>query len=63
MTDTKTNIVQSAKDELREELLKEAKEKLKAKMKQRHLAKQTLDNIDRELADLELEIKDKINAL
>jgi flagellar motility protein MotE (MotC chaperone) len=63
MSDTKINIVQSAKDELREELLKEAKEKLKSKMKQRHLAKQTLDNIDRELADLELEIKDKINAL
>lgn len=56
-------IFEQAKDELKEELMKDAKEKLKSKMKQLHSAELVVANVKRELADLELEISDKINAI
>lgn len=56
-------IIEQAKQELKEELMKDAKERLKIKMKQLHSAELIVSNIRRELADLELEISDKIDAL
>lgn len=56
-------IVELAKDELKADLVKEAKEKLKSKMKSLHAAKQVVANLERELADLENEISDKMDAI
>lgn len=59
----KKTIAEQAKDEMKEELLADSKNRLKAKMRSLYNAKQVVTNLERELADLELEISDKINAL
>lgn len=61
--ENKKTIAEQAKDEMKEELLADGKNRLKAKMCSLYNAKQVVSNLERELADLELEISDKINAL
>ena len=51
------NIIQQAEAEVQEELTKEAKEKLKRKLREQAQAKQVLQNIDREIEEIKLELK------
>jgi hypothetical protein len=57
------SVAEMAREELKAELMKESKEKLKSKMRELHRAQQMLDNIKRELQDLEEQLTDKIDAI
>lgn len=57
------SISQIAREELATELVKEQTEKLKKKMKESYLAKQVVANLEREIQDLELEIKHKLEGI
>lgn len=57
------SIKDMAREELECELVGEQKEKLKRKLKEQYLAKQVVSNLDREIADLELEIDHKLQGL
>lgn len=57
------SIKDMAREELECELVGEQKEKLKRKLKEQYLAKQVVQNLDREIADLELEIEHKLKGL
>lgn len=52
-----------AREELEIEIVKEQKEKLKRKLKEVYLAKQVVENLEREISDLELEIEHKLKGL
>jgi hypothetical protein len=51
------SILDQAKAEIAKEEVKRAVSLYKAKLKERNAAKTVLDNIDREIADLELKIE------
>lgn len=57
------SIKDMAREELEKELVGEQKEKLKRKLKEQYLAKQVVNNLEREIADLELEIDHKLKGL
>lgn len=52
-----------AREELEVEIVKEQKDKLKRKLKEVYLAKQVVENLEREISDLELEIEHKLKGL
>lgn len=57
MSDVKS-IKAEAEAEIREEMLKKAKEALKRKLRDKANAEQIVANVDREIADLEASIED-----
>lgn len=59
----KPDIKAIAKAELKEELTGEQTKKLKLKLKELYLAKQVVENLNREIADLELEIEHKMQGI
>lgn len=70
MSDTKLSeapktksIKDMAREELEKELVGEQKDKLKRKMKEQYLARQVVANLEREIADLELEISHKLQGI
>lgn len=52
-----------AREELEVEIVKEQKDKLKRKLKEVYMAKQVVENLEREISDLELEIEHKLKGL
>lgn len=57
------SIKDMAREELEKELVGEQKDKLKRKMKELYLAKQVVNNLEREITDLELEIEHKLQGI
>lgn len=56
-------IKEQAAEELRDEIVKAAKDRMKTKLRDLHKARQVVANLEREVEDLEAEIQVQINEL
>jgi len=59
---TVKGVIAEAKRELQQERLKEAKSLIKQKLKEKEKAQLVLNNIDREIEELEIELGQKLNV-
>lgn len=57
------SITETAREELRDELIKEQTLILKKKLKDLHLAKRVVANLEREIQLLEIEVSQKVESL